>query len=70
MQRSAHSVDLELAQIGKLEVTLNERGGVVREVDRSRLGELLRALREADGVADRGVGHGQVLADRPHDDLA
>jgi hypothetical protein len=43
---------------------------VLAEIGLAGLGELLHALREADGVAERGVLHAEVLADRPHHHLA
>ena len=69
-QRPAGALDLELAQVGEREVALDERRRVLGEVGLAGLGELLHALRQADRVADRGVVHGQVLADRAHDHLA
>ena len=69
-QRPTGALDLELAQIGQREVALYERRRVLAEVHPVGGGELLHALREADGMADRGVLHAEVLADRPHDHLA
>src|SRR5436190_20531767 len=61
---------LELAQVGEREIALREGASAFSEVGLARLGELLHALCQAHRVADRGVVHGQVLADRAHDHLA
>ena len=43
---------------------------MLREINGARLGELLHALREAHGVADRSVGGVEVVADGADDHLA
>ncbi len=51
-------------------VALCEAQRLRREQRRARTGELLHARREVRGLADRGVVHVQVAADRAHHDLA
>jgi hypothetical protein len=69
-QCPAAALDLELAKVGEREVALHERRRVIAEIDPVGRGELLHALREAHRVADRRVGHREVLADRPDHHLA
>ena len=68
--RPARALDLDLAQVGQLDIALRQRRGVLGDVHRARPRKLLHALGEAHGVADGRVGHGEVLADRAHHDLA
>ena len=54
-----------------LDVALGERGAFRRWSARcARGGDLLHPRGEMRGLADRGVVHAQVVADRAHDDLA
>ena len=52
------------------EVAGHQRRRLRREVAGVGLGELLHALRQADGVALRRVVHAEIVADRADDDLA
>ena len=69
LDRPARALDLELAEVAQVEVAARQLGGVFGQVGLARLGQRLHPLREADGVADRGVG-AAALADRAGDDLA
>src|SRR5205085_10294049 len=69
-QRLAGTLDLELFEVGQVEIALDELCGVLREIRLTGLGELLHALRQADRMTDRRVLHGEVFADRAHADLA
>ena len=69
-QRPARALHLELAEVGERQVVLDEPRRVLCQVDPVGRRELLHPLREADRVADRGVVHAEVVADRAHDDLA
>src|SRR2546423_1172822 len=51
-------------------IALRECCSVLSDEGLARLCELLHALCQAHRVADRGVVHGQVLADRAHNHLA
>ncbi len=55
---------------GHLHEALGERQGLRGQERRARIGELLHARGEVGSLADRGVVHVQVGADRTHDDLA
>src|SRR5204862_1824274 len=70
VDRMAHALDLELTELLEREVALDKRRRVPRHVGLTRLGELLHPLREPDRVADRGVVHREVLADRADHDLS
>src|SRR5207248_5072554 len=69
-QRRADAFDFELAEVAQLKISPHERRRRRREVCASRLGERLHALREADCVADGGVGERPRVAERADHDLA
>jgi hypothetical protein len=61
---------VELAHVPQPEVTLDQPGGLFRQVDASGLGALLHALGEPDRVTLRRVVHAQVGSDLPDDHVA
>ena len=58
------------AEVAQREPAGDEPRGAVGDADGARLGERFHALREAHGVALRGVVHAQVVADLPDHHLA
>ena len=70
LQRRGDTFDVELAQIGEVEVALDEGGGGRGQVRAARLSERLHALGEPHRVADRRIGDRALVAQRAHDHLA
>src|SRR6266542_4583031 len=69
-ERLLDSLDRELPEVLKLDEPLDELGGVLGEVDLSRLGDLFHSRSQARGVTERRVVHPQVVADLSHHHLA
>ena len=67
---SRDALDRERPEVAQAEEPADESGSVLREVHRARLGELLHARGEPDGVPLRGVVHAQIVADLADHDLA
>ena len=65
--RLAGALDLEVAEVLQLHEAVGQLGGALGQVGLAGLGQRLHPLRQADGVADRGVA---ALADLGGDDLA
>jgi hypothetical protein len=69
-ERLAHALQRELPERSEREEALDEPCGVRSQIRRARLGQLLHALRQADGVPLRGVVHAQIVADPADHDFA
>jgi hypothetical protein len=69
-QRLLHPPDLEVAEVGELEVPLDELRRLLGQVDGVGGRQVLHARCESDGVALRRVVHAQVVPDLPDDDLS
>jgi hypothetical protein len=59
-----------LAEVAKIEIARHEPGGVLGQADAAGLRRRLHPFAEPDRVSERGVIEAQVVADRPHHDLA